>query len=152
METTADITTDKAQVVRDFFALYNAQKPFEAIQLTAPGAQFNYVPLGPSGIGTFDGWAQVAAGLIGAFPDLHNEVKYTRADNEGNIYAEVWIGGRHELDFGPLVAKQRTYWLEHLFILHVNDEGLIDHMTCYWDNYTWFKQLDNIEAFANVTW
>jgi hypothetical protein len=140
------------EVVKAFFTAYNNQQPFEAIKLTAPGAQYNYVPLDSIAKGNFEQWAQVATDLIGSFPNLHNEVKYTRTDDEGNVYAEVWIGGKQEKDFGPLVAKQKDYWLEHLYIFHINEDGKIDAMTCYWDNYTWFKQLDNLENFVNVTW
>jgi hypothetical protein len=145
-------SSQKIETVKAFFAAYNNQQPLEAIKLTDPKAQYNYVPLGSIAKGNFEQWAQVAQGLIGSFPNLHNEVKYARTDDEGNVYAEVWIGGKHEKDFGPLVAKGKDYWLEHLFVIHVNNEGKIDAMTCYWDNYTWLKQLDNIESFANVTW
>jgi hypothetical protein len=140
------------EVVKAFFNAYNNQKPLEAIKYTAPNAKYNYVPLDNIAVGGFEQWAQVAEGLIGSFPNLHNEIKSIKSDEDGTIYAEVWIGGKHEKDFGPLVAKGNDYWLEHFFIFNFNEQNEIENMKCYWDNYTWFKQLNNLENFVHVTW
>jgi hypothetical protein len=39
----------------------------------------------------------------------------------------------------------RHYDLPHLFVFHVDSDGLIDDIAAYWDNADWKKQLGWLE-------
>jgi predicted ester cyclase len=83
--------------------------------------------------------------LIDAFPDLTNAVTSLRADPDGNVAAEAWIGGTQARDFGIIAGTGGHYELPHLFLFHVTGDGLIDDIVGYWDNVAWKKQLGCLE-------
>jgi predicted ester cyclase len=84
--------------------------------------------------------------LIDAFPDLTTTVTSLRADDDGNVAAEVIIGGTQARAFGVIACAGGHYELPHLFLFHVAGDGLIDDVVSYWDNAHWKKQLDWFEV------
>jgi ketosteroid isomerase-like protein len=84
--------------------------------------------------------------LIDAFPDLSNTVHYTTADGDGNVAVEVSIEGTQAKDFGVLRNLGRHYDLPHVFLFHVNEQGLIDDIVAYWDSADWYRQLGHFEV------
>jgi hypothetical protein len=84
--------------------------------------------------------------LIDAFPDLTNAVTSIRADEHGNVAAEVSIGGTQARPFGAIACTGGRYELPHLFLFHVAGNGLIDDIVAYWDNVGWKKELGCLEV------
>jgi steroid delta-isomerase-like uncharacterized protein len=142
------------KVVASFFDAYRAQDTEAMVDLCTETAHFRYVP--------FENWARqrVVRGdgyvrtigkvlwtvLIDAFPDLTNEVHFTTADREGNVAVEVTIGGTQAKDFGVLRNSGKPYDLPHVFLFHVDGEGLIDDIVAYWDSADWYRQLGHLEV------
>jgi len=84
--------------------------------------------------------------LIDAFPVLANAGTSLRADPDGNVAAEVVIGGTQARAFGIIGCAGGHYELPHLFLFHVTSDGLIDDIVAYWDNVGWKKQLGCLEV------
>jgi ketosteroid isomerase-like protein len=140
--------------VRAFFDAYRAHDVERMVDLCAEGAGFRYVP--------FEIWGRqrvlygegkvctvgkvIWTTLIDAFPDLANAVTSLRADGDGNVAAEVGIGGTQAKDFGIIACTGGHYEVPHLFLFHVTGDGLIDDIVGYWDNVGWKKQLGCLEV------
>jgi ketosteroid isomerase-like protein len=140
--------------VRAFFAAYRARDVEAMVDLCADNADFRYVP--------FEVWGRqrvlhgegkvrtvgkvIWTTLIDAFPDMVNSVTSLRADEDGNVAAEVGIGGTQAKDFGIIACTGGHYQLAHLFLFHVTGDGLIDDIVAYWDNVGWKKQLGCLEV------
>jgi ketosteroid isomerase-like protein len=140
--------------VRAFFDAYRAHDVERMVDLCAEGAGFRYVP--------FEVWGRqrvlygegkvrtvgkvIWTTLIDAFPDLTNAVTSLRADRDGNVAAEVGIGGTQAKDFGIIGCTGGHYQIPHLFLFHVTGDGLIDDIVAYWDNVGWKKQLGCLEV------
>lgn len=159
---TATATTERpgasaetaVQVVNKFFDAYRARDVEAMVDLCDDNAGFDYIP--------FEAWGRqrVVRGegkvrgvgkaiwdsLIDAFPNLTNAVTSMVADDEGNVAVEVHIGGTQAKPFAAVANSGKPYWLPHLFVLHVNEEGLIDNNRAYWDNADWYQQLDWMEV------
>jgi steroid delta-isomerase-like uncharacterized protein len=140
--------------VRAFFDAYRAHDVELMVDLCTDNAGFRYVP--------FEVWGRqrvlygegkvstvgkvIWTTLLDAFPDLASIVTSLRADGEGNVAAEVGIGGTQAKDFGNVASAGRHYELPHLFLFSVTGDGLIDHVVAYWDNAGWKKQLGCLEV------
>jgi steroid delta-isomerase-like uncharacterized protein len=147
------VTTTEATVTA-FFAAYRAHDVEAMVELCADGARFRYVP--------FEVWGRqrvlhgegtvrtvgklIWTALIDAFPDLTNAVTSLRADADGNVAAEVSIGGTQARAFGAIACTGRSYRLPHLFLFRVTGDGLIGDIVAYWDNASWKRQLGCLEV------
>jgi hypothetical protein len=137
-----------------FFSAYRAHDVERMIGLCTEAAGFRYVPFeiwgrqrvlhGEGTVHTVGKLIWMA--LIDAFPDLTNAVTSLRADPEGNVCAEVVIGGTQARAFGAMACAGLRYELPHLFLLRVTGDGLIDDIVAYWDNVAWKKQLGCLEV------
>lgn len=140
--------------VSAFFDAYRARDVERMVELCSDNADFRYVPFevwtrqrvlhGDGKVGTVG--KAIWTALIDAFPDLTNAVTTVRADGQGNVAAEVGIGGTQAKDFGVIACTGGHYDLPHLFLFHVNDDGLIDDIVAYWDNVHWKNQLGWLEV------
>ena len=135
--------------VNAFFDAYRGRDVERMVDVCADNAGFRYVP--------FEVWTRqrvlhgegkvctvgkpIWTALIDAFPDLTNTVTSVRADEEGNVAAEVVIGGTQAKHFGVIACAGGHFEVPHLFLFHVTGDGLIDDVVCYWDNAHWKKQL-----------
>jgi ketosteroid isomerase-like protein len=140
--------------VRAFFDAYRAHDVERMVDLCTDNAGFRYVP--------FEVWGRqrvlygegkvrtvgkvIWTTLIDAFPDLANVVTSLRADGEGNVAAEVGIGGTQAKAFGIVASTGSQYQLPHLFLFSVTGDGLIDDIVAYWDDVGWKKQLGCLEV------
>jgi ketosteroid isomerase-like protein len=140
--------------VRAFFAAYRAHDVEGMVDLCTENAGFRYVP--------FEVWGRqrvlygegkvrtvgkvIWTALIDAFPDLANAVTSLRADGDGNVAAEVGIGGTQARPFGIIAYTGGHYELPHLFLFHVTGDGFIDDIVAYWDNVDWKRQLRCLEV------
>jgi ketosteroid isomerase-like protein len=140
--------------VRAFFAAYRVHDVEGMVDLCTDNAGFRYVP--------FEVWGRqrvlygegkvrtvgqvIWTALIDAFPDLASAVISLRADGDGNVAAEVGIGGTQAKDFGTIACTGGRYQVPHLFLFQVTGGGLIDDIVAYWDNADWKKQLGCLEV------
>ena len=135
--------------VRAFFEAYRARDVERMMDQCADNADVRYVP--------FEVWGRqrvvygegkvctvgkaIWTTLIDAFPDLTNALSRLRADDDGNVAAEVDIGGTQAKHFGTIACTGGHYQLPQLFLFHVTDGGLIDDIVAYCDNASWKQQL-----------
>ncbi len=139
-------TEERKEIAANFFKAYKNQDIEKAVSLASNKGTFRYIPLGENGKGKIKGsegttWAGIASALIGSFPDLSNDVKNISIDDQGNAIVQVFIGGTQEKEILGIPSKGKYYNVEHLFLLNINNEGLIEEITCYWDNWDWFQQI-----------
>jgi hypothetical protein len=143
-----------AAAVRSFLDAYRVHDVERMVDLCTDGADFRYVP--------FEVWGRqrvlhgegkvrtigkvIWTALIDAFPDLDNAVTSLRADEHGNVAAQVSIRGTQARPFGIIACTGGHYELPHLFLFHVTGDGLIDDIVAYWDNVDWKRQLDCLEV------
>lgn len=150
---TSRADTAKAAVTA-FFDAYRAQDVERMVDLCADNADFRYVPFeiwGRQRVLHGDGKVRTVGkviwtALIDAFPDLSNAVASVESDDEGNVAAQVSIGGTQAKAFGVIACTGGHYDLPHLFVFHVGLDGLIDDIAAYWDNVDWKKQLGWLEV------
>jgi len=142
------------EVVEAFFDAYRRQDVEEMVSCCTENANFRYLPIemwGKQKVLRGDGKVTGVGktlwiGLINAFPDLTNTVESLTADDNGNVAAEVVIGGRQAGPWGGIVPRGLSFSEPHLFVLHVADDGLIDSITGYWDNAGICRQLGHLEV------
>jgi steroid delta-isomerase-like uncharacterized protein len=143
-----------AEIVSEFFAAYRKHDVPAMADLCADNADFHYLPVEiwgkqrvVRGDGKVHGIGRVMwSGLITAFPDLSNEITSLSAAPDGTVVAEVVLTGTQAGAWSVIASKGQQYALPHLFVLHVNAEGLIDSITAYWDNASLYRQLGHAEV------
>jgi steroid delta-isomerase-like uncharacterized protein len=143
-----------AEVVGEFFAVYSKRDVHAMADLCADNADFHYLPVEiwgkqrvVRGDGKVNGIGRVIwSGLIAAFPDLSNEVTSLSAAADGTVVAEVTLSGTQAAPWGAMGSKGQRFSLPHLFVLHVNADGLIDSISAYWDNASFYRQLGHAEV------
>src|ERR1700678_231506 len=94
-----------AGVVTEFFDRYRAHDVEGMIDLCAVNADFSYVPLeiwGKQRVLRGDGKVATIgkplwSGLIASFPDLTNVVHSIVANDDGDVVADVTVGGTQQL-------------------------------------------------------
>ncbi|MCP3709305.1 nuclear transport factor 2 family protein [Paraburkholderia sp. CNPSo 3274] len=137
-----------------FFDAYRRQDVEGMVDACVDNANFRYVPAEVMrkqrvirGDGKVRGVGKTWwSSLIDAFPDLTNDVQWIGNDDEGNVAVEVTISGTQAKAFGTLANSGMHYDLAHLFLFHVNREGLIDDIVAYWDTADWYRQLGRLEC------
>jgi hypothetical protein len=85
-------------------------------------------------------------GLIRAFPDLTNTVTSLSSNADGDVVAEVTIGGTQSMAWANIANRGRSFAEPHLFVLAVDDEGLITSITGYWNAAGISSQLGHFEV------
>lgn len=130
-----------ADAAENFFDRYRAQDVPAMIELFHPEGVVEYIPFGLAGpveeIGP-GSWGV----LIDAFPDLSNEVHSITEDATGTrAFVDVNISGTQAKDTFGIVNQGRAYDLRHMFVIEVDDAGQITHVTAFWDNADWYRQL-----------
>ena len=138
----------------EFFDAYRAHDVERMVDLCADMAELRYVPVemwGRQRVVRGDGKVRTIGkvfwtGLIDAFPDLTNEVTSIHADADGNVAAEVTIGGTQAKDWGSIGCQGLRYDLPHLFLMHVDGAGAIDRIVAYWDSAEMQRQLGRLEV------
>jgi steroid delta-isomerase-like uncharacterized protein len=142
------------RAVQYFFDAYRHQDVEAMVEACADNASFRYVPAEVMrkqrvvrGDGKVRGVGKTWwSSLIDAFPDLTNDVYWLGNDDEGNVVAEVVISGTQAKAFGTIENSGKHYDLDHLFLFHVDRDGLIDDIVAYWDTAEWYRQLGRLEC------
>src|ERR1700734_3567097 len=143
-----------AEIVGEFFAAYSKHDVPAMADLCTDNADFHYLPVeiwGKQRVVRGDGKVNaigrvIWSGLISAFPDLSNEVTSLSTATDGTVAAEVTLSGTQAAPWGVIASKGQRFNLPHLFVLHVNADGLIDSVTAYWDNASFYRQLGHAEV------
>jgi ketosteroid isomerase-like protein len=155
MTTTQVRTAESAAgVVTGFFDCYRAHDINGMTDLCSVNAGFSYVPVemwgkqrvlrGDGKVGTIG--KPLWTGLITAFPDLTNTVHTVAANDDGDVVAEVDIGGTQQLAWALTKPAGKHYLEPHLFIFHVGEDLLIDSVTAYWNDASMSQQLGHEEV------
>ncbi|MGH8932140.1 MAG: nuclear transport factor 2 family protein [Egibacteraceae bacterium] len=152
--TLASKTRTPIEAAHAFFDAYRRQDVEEMVDCCAENADFSYVPVemwrkqivlrGDGKVSTVG--KPFWTGLINAFPNLWNTVSSVTADRKGNVAVEVVIGGTQAAPWGVIAPRGQAYAEPHMFVLHVDDAGLIDSITGYWDNASIYRQLGHLEV------
>lgn len=150
----ADVARTPSKTVRAFFDAYRSHDVNALVALCTTNADVHYVPFemwGKQRVVRGDGKVRTIGkpmwvGLIGAFPNLTNAVKTIIAGPDGDVAAEVVIAGTQAGPWGVIAARGRSFSESHLFVFHVDDAGLIDSITAYWDNASIYRQLGHLEV------
>lgn len=137
-----------------FFDAYRAQEIDTMVELCTPNASFDYVPFELWGRQrVLRGAGKVATvgkplwtGLVQAFPDLSNSVRSITSDDDGNAAAEVVIAGTQGGPWGTIANQGRSFSETHVFVMHVDGDGLIDSIAGYWDGASISRQLGHLEV------
>ncbi|WP_067673198.1 nuclear transport factor 2 family protein [Nocardia miyunensis] len=142
-----------AAVATDFFDRYRAHDVDGMAELCTVNAEFSYpafevwgkqrVVRGEGKVATVG--KPIWRGLITAFPDLTNTVRRTESNDDGDVVVEVDISGTQQAAWGFIQPSGATYTEPHLFILHVDEDGLIDSISGYFDNAGICRQLGHTE-------
>jgi len=141
-------------VVREFFDRYRRHDVDGMTDLCSLTAEFSYVPFeiwGKQRVLRGDGKVRTVGktiwhGLIASFPDLTTTVHTVVANDDGDVVAEVDIGGTQQLPWAFVTPARRRYDEPHLFIFRVGADGLIAQITAYWDNANVNRQLGHNEV------
>ncbi|MBB5916622.1 ketosteroid isomerase-like protein [Nocardia transvalensis] len=143
-----------AAVVAEFFERYRAHDVDGMTDLCSVNADFSYPPFemwgkqrvlrGDGKVGTVG--KAIWTGLIAAFPDLTNTVHTIEANEDGDVVAQVDIGGTQQYPWGYVLPAGKAYTEPHLFVFKVSGDGLIDSITGYWNNAGLSRQLGHMEV------
>jgi steroid delta-isomerase-like uncharacterized protein len=145
MSSAATNASRAMDTARSFFVAYDKHDVNKMLAACDENAELRYMPMGSYGTGKVrELGSAIWTGLIDAFPDLHVTVQSMFGD-ESNIAAEVVIGGtqRKDLDYGEMRIPSygKHYELPHVFLLQMNESGLITEVAAYWDNASFYSQL-----------
>lgn len=141
-------------VATEFFDRYRAHDVDGMTDLCTVNADFSYpsyevwgkqrVLRGDGKVGTVG--KPIWKGLLTAFPDLTNTVHRVEANNDGDVVVKVDIGGTQQSAWGYIQPAGKAYDEPHLFLLHVDDDGLIDSIHGYYNNASICRQLGHVEV------
>lgn len=147
-------TRKPTDVVREFFDAYQRQDVEMMADLCTDNADFSYIPFevwGKQRVMRGDGKVRTVGkviwtGLINAFPNLHNVVHHIDGNDDGDVVVACDIAGTQQSAWAFIAPGGKPFSEPHLFIMHVNSDGLIDSIRCYWDNAGVCRQLGHMEV------
>src|SRR3984957_18807754 len=155
MTTTQTHTAETAAgVVTEFFGRYPAHGVNGMSDIFSINANFSHVPVemwGKQRVLRGDGKVATIGkplwtGLIASFPDLTNVVHSIVANDDGDVVAEVSVGGTQQVAWAQIAPAGRSYRDPHLFVFRVGPGLLIEAVTAYWDNGSMTCQLGHVEV------
>ena len=142
------------EVVTDFFDAYRRRDVEAMTDLCTDNADFSYIP--------FEVWAKqrvmrgdgkvrtigkvIWSGLINAFPNLGNVIHHIDGNEAGDVVVACDITGTQQSAWAFIAPQGKSIVAPHLFIMHVDSDGLIDSIRAYWDNASVCAQLGHLEV------
>ncbi len=127
-----------------FFCDYNAHNVTSMIKHFSNDGTIEYVPFDMNGPATDVGPASWGA-LIDAFPNLYCEVNDSKYSEDGKVaFLDVVISGTQVKDVFGVPNKGLSYSVRHYFIFECDEYGSVTHLTSFWDNATFFRQLGTL--------
>ncbi|MBM7368085.1 nuclear transport factor 2 family protein [Gordonia hydrophobica] len=150
----ASATRTPTEVVTEFFDAYRARDVEAMTDLCTANADFSYIPFevwakqrvmrGDGKVGTVG--KVIWSGLINAFPNLFNVVHHIDGNDEGDVVVACDIAGTQQSAWAFIAPQNQPFSEPHLFIMHVDQDGLIDNIRAYWDNAGVCRQLGHLEV------
>ncbi|MDN5933071.1 MAG: nuclear transport factor 2 family protein [Pseudonocardia sp.] len=147
-------STRAIEVVTEFFAAYRRRDVEAMVDLCTDNADFSYPP--------FEVWAKqrvmrgdgkvrtigkvIWSGLINSFPNLGNDIHHIDGNDNGDVAVACDITGTQQSAWAFIAPQGGSIVAPHLFILHVDADGLIDSIRAYWDNASVCSQLGHLEV------
>ncbi|AEA23072.1 MULTISPECIES: nuclear transport factor 2 family protein [Pseudonocardiaceae] len=146
--------TSPADVVAAFFEAYSRHDVETMTEMCTDNADFSYIPYevwGKQRVLRGDGKVRTVgkviwSGLINSFPDLFNVVHSIDANDKGDVVVMCDIGGTQQSPWGFAAPKGGRFSEPHLFIFHVDENGLIDKIKAYWNGAGINRQLGHLEV------
>ena len=143
-----------ADIVARFLDVYQAHDVDGMTDMCADDADFSYVPFevwGKQRVLRGDGKVRTVGkpiwtGLIHSFPDLFNNVHSIDSNDSGDVVVTCDIGGTQQIAWGFAEPQGKNFCEPHLFIFHVNQDGLIDMVKAYWNGAGINQQLGHLEV------
>lgn len=143
-----------ASTVRRFFEAYQQHDVQEMGDLCSDNADFSYIPFevwGKQRVLRGDGKIKTVgktlwAGLINSFPNLFIRLHEVDANDSGDVVVTCDIGGSQQIAWGFAEMRGKKFSEPHLFLFHVDTDGLIDRIRAYWDNAGINRQLGHLEV------
>lgn len=141
-------------VVAEFFDAYRRRDVEAMTDLCTDNADFSYIPFevwGKQRVVRGDGKVRTVGkviwtGLINAFPNLYNVVHHIDGNEDGDVVVACDIAGTQQSAWAFIAPQGKPFSEPHLFIMHVNSDGLIDSIRAYWDNAGVCRQLGHLEV------
>lgn len=56
-------------------------------------------------------------------------------------FVDVNIMGTQQAEAFGVPSEGNAYNLRHLLVIETNEDGAISHVTAFWDNADWYRQL-----------
>ena len=147
-------TRTPVDVVTEFFDRYRERDVVSMTDLCTDNADFSYIP--------FEVWAKqrvmrgdgkvrtigkvIWSGLINAFPNLGNVIHQIDGNDDGDVVVACDITGTQQSAWAFIAPQGGSIVAPHLFIVHVDADGLIDSIRAYWDNAGVNRQLGHLEV------
>lgn len=147
-------TRTPVDIVTEFFDTYRRRDVVGMTDMCTDNCDFSYIP--------FEVWAKqrvvrgdgkvrtvgrvIWSGLINAFPDLGNTIYSIDGNDTGDVVVACDITGTQQSAWGFISSRGQYFAEPHLFILHVDEDGLIDSIRAYWDNAGVNRQLGHLEV------
>ncbi|MGH2667697.1 MAG: nuclear transport factor 2 family protein [bacterium] len=122
---------DAREVAQTFFDRVGARDVDGALSLVAPDAEVHLLPVKVEGTMAKEG-RQYLEALITAFPDLYVKVRSLFVGTDGTAVAEITVDGVQAADFLGILNQEKHMDVDQVWLLHVNDSGLIDRVRAYW--------------------
>lgn len=140
-------TRTATEVARRFFTAYDQHDVPGMLALCAADATYDYVPYGERGQGrVHDTAATLWAGFVDALPDFSVQVHRVLACGQRTVVVEATQGGTQVKDIAGITSRNRATHVPHCFLLDLDDDSRIAHITAYWDNDSIFAQLGHTET------
>jgi len=125
-----------------FMFAYQQRNIDKMLSYCDPGGLIVFKPLGSGGKGSIMELGRgVWSSLIEAFPDLDNTVDAAIAEDGDSVRCQVVIRGTQAKDFAGIANKGKQFESDHIFIFHLNGEGMIDKIIVDWDHEDFCRQL-----------
>lgn len=141
-------------VVTEFFDHYRRRDVEAMTDLCTDNADFSYIP--------FEVWAKqrvfrgdgkvrtvgkvIWSGLINSFPNLGNVIHHIDGNDDGDVVVACDITGTQQIAWAFIKPAGGSIVAPHLFIMHVDSDGLIDSIRAYWDNAGVCRNLGHLEV------
>ena len=141
-------------VVTEFFDHYRRRDVEAMTDLCTDNADFSYIP--------FEVWAKqrvfrgdgkvrtvgkvIWSGLINSFPNLGNVIHHIDGNDDGDVVVAFDINRTQQIAWAFIKPAGGSIVAPHLFIMHVDSDGLIDSIRAYWDNAGVCRNLGHLEV------
>ena len=134
------------ETVQSFLNAYSAHDIDRMLKLCSATSTFRYVPEGEKGKGSMQDAAELWQLFTTAFPDFSVEIQQLIKAEDNKVIAETIQGGTQAKDVGEIKNKGHRTWCPHLYIFDLDEQNQIDHITCFWDYNTIYRQLGHTET------